>query len=91
MYTLPLNGQQLSALDGASARHIHCVQGTLWLSFAGEDIVLRAGEGWAQRAQRGERLLLQAGSGCAIAQITPHTPRRWPAGALAAPALPRGR
>jgi hypothetical protein len=77
MHTHQLNALQVLVLDGAIRHELHCRAGTVWASFAGEDIVLCAGSRWLQPRRSAERLLIQAVNGAATLDCRPLAKIHW--------------
>lgn len=79
MDKLCLPDWKLRAFDGAVARELYCESGTVWITLAGEDVTLAAGQSWRHDAQPGRRLLVQAMDGDAVLWVHDTEPQTSPA------------
>lgn len=60
MARILLAHREVMALSPATLYHISVIHGHLWLSYAGEDILLHAGDSWALPSSGNERLVIEA-------------------------------
>lgn len=83
-HTLSLPCGEIVVLEGGKRRELVCAEGCLWLSVAGCDISLCAGERWCQSPHCKDRVIIEALRGTARLSIAETAPRWgtrivWPA------------
>ena len=69
MSTLILRQGEVMRLSGQLPLSLQVAQGRIWISYCGQDVILRRGDCWQPGQTRGEILLLEAMNGPAALEL----------------------